>query len=205
MRKLIFGLCTLIQVLVPVAAHSAARLYALEPAHTTVSFEVKSFGIAKQRGVFDEAAGTGSLDPNGKDGLVDILVNARSVHTGEAAVQTFLRGSSFLNVEQFAEIAYRANRVVFLNGKPAQIDGRLTLLGVSREVTLTVSDYSCQEGLGSCLLNATATFRRSEFGMSRYIGLVSDEVKLEIHSVTKELPAADTRTLTASAVTSRDP
>ena len=199
MSKLIFGLCALItHALIPIGAHAATRTYELEPAHSTVSFEVRNFGITKRRGVFDAVTGTVALDSKSRDGLIDILVDARSVRTEDVAVQTFLRGSSFLNVGQFAEIAYRGERIVFLGDAPSRIDGKLTLLGVTHDVTLTVSDYNCQEGSGSCVFNATASFRRSEFGMRQYLGLVSDEVRLDIHSVTREMPVIQ-------LATSRDP
>ena len=55
-------------------------------------------------------------------------------------------------------------------------------------VTLTVERYICgaprtASGHQVCKLDATATFKRSEFGMNRYLAVVSDEVKLAIHGV----------------------
>jgi polyisoprenoid-binding protein YceI len=88
------------------AAHSTPHAYSIEPAHTVVSFEVTNLGIAKRRGVFNQVAGLILLDPQLGSGSIDIRVNAQSIHTGNAATQAFVRGKSFLDVEEFSQIAY---------------------------------------------------------------------------------------------------
>jgi polyisoprenoid-binding protein YceI len=114
-------------------------------------------------------------------------VNALSVATSDPATRTFLRGKSFLNVEQYSQITYKAERVVFERERPVRIDGELTLLGVTKSVSLWVSGYTCEgdpSGASRCVLDAATTFRRSDFGMNHYMTLVSDDVRLAIHSVT---------------------
>jgi polyisoprenoid-binding protein YceI len=156
------------------------QAYSIEPAHTVVTFQVSNLGIAKRRGVFNAVAGKVLLDPATGEGSVDIVVNAESVQAGDRATQTFVRGESFLNVDKYSEITYRADHVVFAGTKPTRVEGQLTLLGVTRTVPLTVSGYRCDDQ--QCVLDAVATFRRSEFGMNHYLALVSDNVRLEIHS-----------------------
>ena len=172
------------------SVRAAPRAYAIEPAHTLVSFEVRNFGIAKRRGLFDRVTGQVSLDAQAGAGSVEIVVNARSVETSDAATRAFLRGRSFLNVERFSQIVYRAGRMIFANEKPVRIEGELTLLGVTRSVSLSVSGYACEGGGSSasdrCVMDAATTFKRSEFGMNHYLGLVSDEVTLSIHGVTTQ-------------------
>jgi polyisoprenoid-binding protein YceI len=161
--------------------------YALDPDHTVVTFEVRRLGFSRQSGEFGAVAGTVALDVEAGNGSIAIAVDTRSVRAGSEAQESFLRGPSVLNVEQYAEIAYKADRVVFVDGKPDRIDGHLTLLGVTRAVSLRVLKYSCpgiaSAGPHQCKLDATAVFKRSEFGMTRYMALVSDEVTLAIHGV----------------------
>jgi polyisoprenoid-binding protein YceI len=168
-------------------AQAAPRTYAIEPAHTVVSFEVRNFGIAKRRGLFPGVSGRVLLDAQAGNGSINIVVNTRSVETSDPATRTFLRGKSFLDVEQFSEIVYKAGRVIFEQDKPVRIEGELTLLGVTRSVSLSISGYTCEgdsSGADRCVLDAATTFRRSEFGMNHYLALVSDDVRLAIHSVT---------------------
>src|SRR5262245_18642732 len=167
-KHLLWTCAVLAAGLAPVHAQSASHAYAIEPAHTVVSFEVTNLGIAKRQGVFKDVTGTVLLDPQGGNGSIDIVVNARSIKTGDAATQAFVRGKSFLNVDEYSEIAYRAERVVFADGKPARIEGKLTLLGVTKDVSLAVSGYDCGD-TAHCVLDAAATFSRSEFGMNRYL------------------------------------
>ena len=183
----------------PAAADAAEQAYAIESTGTVVTFEVSNFGIAKRQGVFNTVAGTVMLDTQAGDGSVEIVVDARSIQAGDAATQSLVLGKSFLNVEEYSQIAYKAEHVVFEGGRPAWMQGQLTLLGVSKTVLLTISGYRCPGATeaeeraparpksaaaasNGCVLDAEATFRRSEFGMNRYMGLVSDVVRLAIHS-----------------------
>jgi polyisoprenoid-binding protein YceI len=97
-----------------------------------------------------------------------------------------MRGQSLLNVEEYPEITFKAVRVEFQNGAPHRIDGELTLRGVTRALNLVVTDYGCRREHRSseqrCRMDAVATFRRSEFGMTRYMTLTSDVVTLAIRT-----------------------
>jgi polyisoprenoid-binding protein YceI len=167
-------------------ASASLQEYTIDPAHTVVSFEVRKLGISRQSGEFSTVVGTVALDAEAGGGSMSIAVDTRSIHAGSETAEKFLRGPSVLNVEQYSEMAYRAERVVFVDGKPGRIDGALTLLGVTRPVSLTVVGYVCP-GVAAreqrCTLDATAVFRRSDFGMTSYMALISDEVKLAIHGV----------------------
>lgn len=167
-------------------AHATALEYRIDPAQTVVSFEVRYLGFARERGEFNSAYGTVALDAGAGNGWIDIVIDARSLQAGSQAKERFLRGRGLLNVEQYPEIVYRAERVVFAAGEPARIEGELTLLGVTRSVPLTVTHYDCaRESLPlrqRCILSAAATFSRSAFGMTGYGALTSDEVKLAIQA-----------------------
>jgi polyisoprenoid-binding protein YceI len=168
-------------------ASAAPTEYTIDPARTTVSFEVKRMGFSRSSGEFRSVAGTVAFDAATSSGSIELAVDTRSVRAGSETEEKFLRGPSVLDVEQHTEIAYKAEHVVFADGKPERIDGELTLLGVTRPVSLTVTGYTCPAqaatGQPKCVLEATAVFKRSEFGMTSYRAIVSDDVKLSIHGV----------------------
>jgi len=168
------------------AKQVAAHEYTIDPARTTVSFEVRSLGVNAQRGTFNRAVGTVALDAQSGNGRFDIVIDAQSVAGGSAATDRFLRGGHMLNAEQFPQILYRGERVVFAAGAPGRIDGELTLRGVTLPVPLTVTDYHCipmtRTTRQRCSLNATAVFKRSAFGMTRYLRFTSDDVALDIRT-----------------------
>lgn len=180
------SIALLAAVLLIPSAQATAVEYRIDPAQTVVSFEVRYLGIARERGEFNGASGTVALDAWAGKGRIDIVIDARSLRAGNDAKERFLRGRGLFNVEQFPEIVYRAERMVFAAGEPQRIEGELTLLGVKRSVPLTVTRYDCAlEGFPSrqrCTMAATATFRRSAFGMTGYSAFTSDEVKLAIQA-----------------------
>jgi polyisoprenoid-binding protein YceI len=166
--------------------HPTARAteFTLDPSRTVVAFEMRSMGTL-QRGEFRHAAGTVMLDAEAERGDLDIVIDARSLQASNQVTTKFVRGPSMLDTDAHPEIAYRAQRIVFSQGKPARIDGELTLLGVTRPVSLEVASYDCEDSSLSperCAIAATASVKRSEFGMTRYMLFASDDVKLAIRA-----------------------
>jgi polyisoprenoid-binding protein YceI len=161
---------------------SHATEFTLDPARTLVSFEMRSLGTT-QRGEFNRAAGTVMLDSTESRGELDIVIDARSLKAGSEATAKFVRGPSMLNTAAHPEIAYRAQRILFAAGKPTRIEGELTLLGVTRAVALDVSNYDCTGHVDQrCTIVASASVKRSAFGMTRYMLFASDDVKLAIQA-----------------------
>lgn len=172
-------------------ANSRAAEYILDPSRTLVSFEMRSLGTT-QRGEFSRATGTVTLDSAEERGEIDIVIDARSFRANTEATAKFVSGPSLLNTAVHPEIAYQAQHIVFSGGRPARIEGELTLLGVTRPVALNVSDYDCNGEVDErCTLVATAYVKRSAFGMTRYRMFASDEVKLAIQAegVSRSTPA----------------
>jgi polyisoprenoid-binding protein YceI len=178
-------LVTLTGVLLTRYESAQATEYAIDSARTVVWFEMHGFG-SRQQGKFDEIAGTVMFDPAANGGRVDIVIDARSLEANSEVVEKMARGPAMLNVGVHQQIAYSAERVRFVGGEPALIEGELTMLGVTRIVPLAVTQYDCTSdgtsGGQRCSLMATATFKRSEFGMTRYRALASDDVKLAIEA-----------------------
>jgi polyisoprenoid-binding protein YceI len=176
----------LIAVLYYPHLYAAAEEYTIDPAHTFATFEIRHLGISTQRGRFNNTTGKVALDGEAGKGTVDIVIDARSIDTGNEAMEKLLRGKDFFNVEQFPQIVYKAQRVVFANGQPERIEGELTLLGVTKPLTLTVTSYTCTRKPFlvqlRCGMDANTEFKRSDFGMVSYLSFTSDEVKLAIQA-----------------------
>lgn len=178
-------LATLVALLLARYDSAAATEYTIDSARTVVWFEMHGFGN-RQQGKFDGIEGTVVLDPEANGGRVDIVIDARSLEANSEVVERMARGPAMLNVGVHRQIAYSAQRVRFVGGEPALIEGELTMLGVTRVVPLAVTSYGCTNeatsGAQRCSLVATATFKRSDFGMTRYRALASDDVKLAIQA-----------------------
>lgn len=162
----------------------AADSYTADPAHTYPNFEVSHLGFSTSRGVFEKTSGKITLDPAAKSGTIDITIETASLHTGWPKRDDHLKSEEFFNVAKFPAMTYKSSKLKFDGDKLAAVDGELTLLGVTKPVNLTVTDFKCANHPMTkkpmCGANATATIKRSEFGMSTYVPAIGDEVKIEI-------------------------
>ena len=163
---------------------SAAETYTIDPRHTFPGFEVSHLGISTQRGRFNRSRGQIALDRAAKSGWVLIEVDPASVDTGDAQLEAILRSETFFDADTHPYAWFRSTGMEFEGERLARVPGQLTLLGVTRPLTLTVHSLSCGvnpvTGKQTCGADVTATLRRSEFGMGRHIPAVGDEVRLLI-------------------------
>lgn len=170
--------------LVAGTAVAAPETYSIDPTHTFPSFEVSHLGFSTQRGRFDTSGGRIVLDRAVRSAKVEITINAKSISTGVAKLEDHLRNADFFDVANHPTITFTSTGAKFDGDKLAALDGQLTMRGVTRPVTLTVTSFHC--GLNpivkkqACGADATATIKRSEFGINYALPAVGDQVKLLI-------------------------
>jgi polyisoprenoid-binding protein YceI len=166
----------------PAAAEQ--ETYTVDPAHTYPSFEVNHLGFSTSRGMFTRTTGKIVLDRANKTGSIDITIDTRSLFTGDERRDKHLRADDFFHVEMFPEMTYRSNTIRFRGDNPVAVEGELTLLGVTRPVSLGIDSFNCGthpiNRKPVCGADATATIKRSEFGMDAYVPAVGDQVTLRI-------------------------
>ena len=151
--------------------------------HTFVRFSYDHLGFSTQESRFDKVTGTVTLDAAARTGSVDIAIDTKSVDTGSELFNGHIQGADFLDTAQYPTATFRSNSVKFDGDRPVSITGDLTLKGVTRPVTLTVTSFKHAPNMmkkDSIGANATATIKRSEFQMSKYSPMVSEEVTLTI-------------------------
>jgi polyisoprenoid-binding protein YceI len=163
----------------------AADSYTIDPRHTHPSYEIDHFGWSTQRGRFDRVTGTISLDPDAKTGKVEVSMDANSISTGVDKLDEHLRSADFLNAAKYPSITFRAAKIKFGGDAPASVPGEITILGVTRPITLTITRFGCGPHpifkRYVCGAEASAVIKRSEFGMTKYLPALGDEVKLLIN------------------------
>ena len=161
--------------------------FAIDPAHSRVEFAVKHLGIATVKGSFAEFEGTLELTDDLTEAKAYGSVDVSSVDTKESQRDDHLRSPDFFDAEQFPKLTFRSTEIRSLDPETLEIDGELTLHGVTREITLsaelqgTETDPWGNERVG---LEARGQISRGDFGMTfnQVLGsgnvLVSDKVKL---------------------------
>lgn len=167
------------------ASEIPAGSYRLDPTHAGLSFTVNHLGLADYQGRFDRLSGTLDLDPLApENSLVAITVEAASISTPSPALNDLLRGEDWFDVDTHPEIGFVSEAVRPTGPHTAEIDGQVTLLGVTRPVTLSASyvgaGTSPFSGKFTVAFEATGTLRRSDFGLDTLLPAVGDRVELLI-------------------------
>jgi polyisoprenoid-binding protein YceI len=168
------------------AGASPAAEFALDPDHTSVHFAVGHNELSYVRGRFARIGGTVQFDPSAGTGAMTIGVPANTVDTGNSALDNVLRSDQFLDADRYPEVYFASERFVFDGDRLTAIEGKLTLHGVERPLRLTPRRFACREvpfGIVRrhvCGGEFHALFSRSDFGMTRFLPAVADEVELTV-------------------------
>lgn len=178
----------MIAALLSAPAHAADSYtphnYTIDPTHTWPVFEVNHMGFSTQRGRFNKSGGKITLDITAKKGSVELLIETASLDMGFDKWDEHMKSEDFFNVKSFPDMRFVSDRLVFDGDRVVAAQGRLTLLGVTRPLTLTVSNFRCavnpMNEKPTCGADIAATLKRSEFGMSKFIPAVSDEVRISV-------------------------
>jgi polyisoprenoid-binding protein YceI len=185
----------LLLVSAPVFAQTETPVYEIDSDHTRVVFSVDHLGFSRMPGFFNDIEGTIRFDPNdAAQSQVDILIHARGITMGNRVLDEKLRGPDYFNIAKYPTIRFRGTRIERTGMEDGKLTGMLTLLGVSRPVTLDV--HFNRKGLNPftnmSVLGFTATGKldRSEFGLKTMLPDVGNEVKLDI-SVEAYVPTAE--------------
>ena len=166
------------------SALAAPVSYTVDSSHTFPRFSYSHFGFSTQLSSFGKTTGTVVFDAQAKTGSVDIVIDTTTVNTGFADFNGHIQGEDFLNTAKFPKATFKSTKVVFEGDKPTAIEGQLTIKGVSKPVTLTVTSFLSMPhpmmkvpALGA---NAFVTIKRSEFNAGKYAPYVGDDVRIDI-------------------------
>ena len=167
------------------AAHAADATrtghYVVEPEHTQILFGVNHLGFTTYYGWFSGASGTLDLATDPASDQLAITVPTASVTTTSAKLDGELTGPAWFDAARFPQASFTSTSVTSTGPTTA---GTLTLHGVTRPLVLHASfvgagtnplDHAYTVGF-----SATGSFRRSEFGVNKYVPLVGDEVSLTL-------------------------
>ncbi len=175
----------LIASLLAASATSAiAATYNVDPSHTYPSFEADHMGLSVWRGKFDKTSGTITMDRAARTGALDIVIDAASIDFGLDKMNSHAKSPDMFNVEKFPTVTYKSKSFKFDGDKLVGVDGELTLLGVTKPVSLKVDRFNCimhpRLKREVCGANAVAEFKRTDFGLNYATPAFAPEVKLAI-------------------------
>lgn len=159
----------------------AADTYTADPVHSSVVFRIKHMDVAHVWGRFNGLKGEFALDEGAPESSsLQFQVEAKNVDTGNAKRDEHLRSPDFFNAAQFPAITFKSTAVKKA-GDRYEVTGDLTLLGVTKSITVSVdkTGQADTKQMGPRMgFETTFTIKRSDFGMNKMMGAVGDEVKL---------------------------
>ncbi len=170
----------------------------LEPGHSSAEFSARHMMVTWVRGHFKDVHGTLEFDPDDPlKSTVEVEIDAGKIWSGDRDPDAHLRSADFLDVENYQKITFKGSVTEQLGQNHYTVTGELTVRGVTRPVTLDVSNlgqwptpyWSGDEDKGPITragFTATSRINRQEFGVS-WNGtmnnggvVVSNEVRITI-------------------------
>ncbi len=197
-KLLILAAALAIGAVQPVFAEDAAApRYGFDKAHTQIFFTVNHLGFSNSTGKFLEFDGGFNFDETKPEASsVDVAIKTASINLDDQKWNDHMKNADFFNVEKFPEMTFKSTKVEVTGKNTANVTGDLTLLGVTKPVTLAVKHnktgvhpYLNKTASG---FSATGTLKRSEFGMGYGLPAVGDDVqiRIEVEGSVVDAPAA---------------
>lgn len=146
-----------------------AGTWKIDTVHSDVSFFVRHLGVSKVRGHFAAFEGTIVTAENPLESSVNAVIQTTSVSTNNEARDTHVRSADFLDIENFPELTFTSTAVRPETSEVFQVDGELTLRGVTKPVTLKLELNGFGKGFdGNAVagFSAATEISRSDFGVT---------------------------------------
>lgn len=161
--------------------------YELDPKHSAVLFKVAHMGLSMFVGRFEKVEASLDFDSEHiENSKLHAIVDMASVNVNNPKFANTLSGSQWFNAEKYPQAVFVSqtaerredNRVIFV--------GDLRFLGVTKPVEVEVvfngganNVFTQRYTIG---FEAHSRFKRSEFGLDKYSGVVGDEIEIEVYA-----------------------
>lgn len=183
-RPTVTRLPALLALLCAAPVFAAPESFTLDSRHTFPTFQVHHLGLSMQFGRFNKTTGKIVVDREARSGSIDIAIDPASIDMGIDKWDEAMRGEDWFNVEKFPTMTFKSQKLAFDGGKVIGAEGEFTLLGVTRPLTVKFTSFNCiAHPLNKktvCGGTATATIKRSEFGLTKSLPGIADDVQLTV-------------------------
>jgi polyisoprenoid-binding protein YceI len=175
-----------------VPAH--AETFAFEKGQSNASFSWNHLGLSRQSGRILDVDGTLEFDPAAPEAAqLNVTLGTSSIWTGVKELDRLLKSSDYFDASRHPTITFRSTSIRKTGDNTGEVTGDLTIMGQTKPVTLQVTmNYLGEHPLGQINLgykgktaagfSAQALIQRSDWGISRGIPLVSDDIYITIES-----------------------
>lgn len=182
-KSSLFG--SLAAILLTTSGAFAAERYEFDKSHTAIAFSINHLGFSNTIGRFELYEGFFEFDEkNPQNSKVEVIFDPKGVNTVSKELEEHLQEKAFFNSTEYPTITFKSTKVEVTGEKQGKITGDFTMLGVTKplvlDVTFNKADYHPMTKKYVAGFSATTSLKRSEFGMTEYVPMVGDEVKISI-------------------------
>ncbi len=169
MRNKFFSMLAVITSMIFSSVAFSADTFTIDPAHTWVNFSVNHGGFSAARGHFSDVSGTIVFDQaDVSNSSVMVEINASSIDTNHEARNVHLASPDFFNAAEFPKLTFKSTSVEKTGDNTGTITGELTMMGVSKTITLNVV-FNKADG-DKVGFSGTAVVTPGDFGMAKVAG-----------------------------------
>ncbi len=184
-------------LLLPAAAPSpppprALESWVVDGGHSSLVFKIRHMGVSNFYGRFNELSGRIALADNAAQSSVNFSVQAASVDTHVDKRDQHLKSPDFFSVKEFPTIEFKSTSVKPAGDGAFDVAGKLTLHGVTRDLSVKVQETGRRaadgEEPGMAGFETRFSIQRSDFGMDYGIerGSLGDEVEIVLAVETQQ-------------------
>ena len=168
-----------------VSVQAAPVTYKLDPGHTMVLFSWNHFGYSNPTADFGLGEGTVVFDEqHPAQSSVEVTLPLAGLDTHVPALDKHLKEADFFDAGKYPTVTFKSTKVQPLGGHKFKVTGDLTVHGVTKPVVLAATlnkvgphPMTKAQAIG---FDATASIKRSDFGIGAYVPNVSDEISIRI-------------------------
>ena len=154
----------------PAIAAKSTSVWNLDPAHSVAEFKVRHMMISNVKGKFSGLSGVLNLDESDyTHSSVKVSIPTATVSTVDEKLNAHLKEADFFDVEHYPTLTFESTIIRSTGGQDYTVDGDLTIRGVTKPITLDVSDVSkpAKDPWGNQRigLSGSAKVDRRDFGL----------------------------------------
>lgn len=161
-------------------------IYTIDKGHAFILYKISHLGFSNYRGRMDDFDSQLTFDAKDPEkSSLSVVINTASTDSNNPKLDDHYH-NTFFNIAKFPTATFKSTKVTKTGPDTGKVEGELTLLGVTKPVTLDVKFHGYgimpfvkKETLG---FSAVAHIKRSDFGMTAYLPMVGDDVDLEIEA-----------------------
>lgn len=164
-----------------------AGRYELDKPRASIIGQIDHLGLSRYIFRFRQFDAAFDYDPDKPEAsALSVTIDPTSIDMGgDERWNREIAGNDYLKTQAFPAITFRSKSLVPTGPASAKVTGDFTMMGVSRPVTLAVIFNGQQRGINSQTylgFSATTVIRRSEFGLTKYVGPVGDDIAVQIEA-----------------------